>query len=156
VFAWDVRKTLRRFGLVRTSGNDKHENPAEKYHDRAREVFAANPSVAVYVYGHTHRPSVTEVDDRLVLNTGTWLKRLQRRETVLGIVPPVYYSSYQLNYFRLTPAEGGGVLVEYDRIDKPDPEEETLLQRLLTRTPHRQSVIPEKTVVTLPPNALRE
>jgi hypothetical protein len=145
VFARDVRRTLRRFGLVRATGED--EDPVEKYLDRAREVFASNPAVAVYVYGHTHRPAVTELEDRLVLNTGTWLKRLQRVEAILGIVPPVYYSSYQLNYFRVTAAEGGGVRVEYDVIDKPNPHEETFLQRLLTRAPERQSVIPGETVV---------
>jgi UDP-2,3-diacylglucosamine pyrophosphatase LpxH len=149
VFARDVRQTLRRFGLVRSAEED--EDPVEKYLDRAREVFAANPAVAVYVYGHTHRPAVTEVDDRVVLNTGTWLKRLRRVEGVLGVVPPVYYSSYQLNYFRVTvPEDGSGVRVEYDVIDKPNPDEETRLQRLLTRAPKRRSVIPAETVVDPP------
>jgi len=49
----------------------------------------------VYVYGHTHRPAATEVDGRLVVNTGTWLKRLHRVDPLLGILPPVYYASYQ-------------------------------------------------------------
>jgi len=148
VFARDVRQTLRRFGLVRATG-DEDEDPVEKYLDRARDVFAANPAVAVYVYGHTHRPAVTEVEDRVVLNTGTWLKRLRRVEGLFGIVPPVYYSSYQLNYFRVTAAEGSdGVRVEYEVIEKADPDEETLLQRLLTRAPKRRVAIPEETVVS--------
>jgi len=155
VFARDVRKTLRRFGLVRAAGED--EDPVEKYLDRAREVFESNPAVAVYVYGHTHRPSLTEIDDRLVLNTGTWLKRLRRVEGVLGVVPPVYYSSYRLNYFRVTAVgDGRGVRVEYDVIDRADPDEETLLQRLLTREPRRQTAIPAETVVSPAPEGRSE
>ncbi|WP_435345871.1 metallophosphoesterase [Haloarchaeobius sp. HRN-SO-5] len=145
VFARDVRKTLRRFGLVRPADDT---DPTEKYVDGAREVFAENPAVAVFVYGHTHRPSLTEVGDRLVLNTGTWLKRLYRVGSVAGIAPPVFYSSYRLNYFRLSPADDGSVVVEYEVLEKSDPGEETLLQRLVTRTPSREVQIPGRTVVS--------
>lgn len=113
-------------------------------------MFVAEPRVGVYVYGHTHRPAATEVDGRLVVNTGTWLKRLHRVDPLLGILPPVYYASYQLNYFRLSAADDGGIVVEYDVIEKSDPGDETLLQRLLTRSPRRQRELPEKTVVNRP------
>ncbi|ELZ46166.1 metallophosphoesterase [Halorubrum coriense DSM 10284] len=144
VFVWDARRTLRRFGLVRPS---TEREPVEKYLDRARDVFASEPRVAVYVYGHTHRPSVTEIDERLVVNTGTWLKRLRRVDPLLGVLPPVYYAAYQLNYFRLSAADDGDVLVEYEVIEKSDPDDETVLQRLLTRPPRRRKELPEKTVV---------
>jgi len=144
VFFRDVRKTLRRFGLVRDSDG---EDPVEKYLDRAREVFRADSAVAVYVYGHTHRPSTTDVGERLVINTGTWLKRLHRVDPAVGLLPPVYYASYRLNYFRLTAADDGGVRVDYEVVDKPDPDDETLLQRLLTRPPESDARIPETTVV---------
>ncbi|WP_227133098.1 metallophosphoesterase [Halorubellus salinus] len=147
VFVWDARRTLRRFGLVR-SPTDRE--PVEKYLGRARDVFASEPRVAVYVYGHTHRPSATEVDGRLVVNTGTWLKRLQRVDPLLGVLPPVYYASYQLNYFRLSAADDGDVLVEYEVIEKRDPDDETLLQRLLTRSPRRRRELPDRTVVNRP------
>ncbi|WP_459191878.1 metallophosphoesterase [Halosimplex sp. J119] len=147
VFFRDVRKTLRRFGLVREGSG---EDPVEKYLDRARDVFREDPAVAVYVYGHTHRASTTEVDDRLVVNTGTWLKRLHRVDPSVGVLPPVYYSSFRLNYFRLTEADGGGVRVEYEVIDKPDPNDETLLERLVTRTPDRRTAVPDETVVDPP------
>jgi hypothetical protein len=75
---------------------------------------------------------------------------LQRVEAIFGIVPPVYYSSYQLNYFRITAADEGGVRVEYDEIEKPDPDEETFLQRLLTRTPKQHVQLPPETVVDPP------
>ena len=147
VFVRDARKTLRRFGLVR-SPTDRE--PVEKYLDRARDVFASEPRAAVYVYGHTHRPSATEIDGRLVINTGTWLKRLYRVAPLFGLLPPVYYASYQLNYFRLSAADDGDVLVEYEVIEKPDPNDETWLQQLLTRSPRRQRELPDKTVVNRP------
>jgi UDP-2,3-diacylglucosamine pyrophosphatase LpxH len=144
VFVRDARKALHRFGLVR---QPRETDPVDKYVDRAREVFEADPSVAAYVYGHTHRPSSTEVEDRLVLNTGTWLKRLHRVDPLFGILPPVYYASYRLNYFRVSPTEDGAVAVEYEVVEKADPNDETLLQRVLSRPPRRESEIPERTVV---------
>ena len=150
VFARDVRKTLRRFGLVRPDDESdiaEESGPARKYVEGARDVFAESPETAVFVYGHTHRVSLTEVEDRLVLNTGTWLKRLDRVSPPVGVLPPVFYSSYQLNYFRLTPADDGRVVVEYEVVDKEDPRDETLLQRLVTRSPKRSESIPDRTVV---------
>ncbi|EMA51949.1 metallophosphoesterase [Halococcus thailandensis] len=140
VLARDVRKTLRRFGLAQ--GDDDDRDPTAKYNDRAREVFAETPDTAVFLYGHTHRASVTEIEDRLVINTGTWLKRLRRVEPVLGILPPVFYASYRLNYVRLTGADDGSVVVDCDVVDKPDPGEETLLQRLLTPAPNPREEFP--------------
>ena len=44
---------------------------AETYAGRAlgpeAEVFAARPEAAVYVYGHTHYPSVRHLDGRVVI-----------------------------------------------------------------------------------------
>jgi UDP-2,3-diacylglucosamine pyrophosphatase LpxH len=146
VFARDVRKTLRRFGIDRSDD----ETSPDRYLDGARAVFAADPSVAVFVYGHTHRPSVTEVDGRAVVNTGTWLKRLQRVGPFVGVLPPVFYSSYQLTYVRVTSADDGGVVVDYEVIEKSDPKEETLFQRLVTPAPERGDEIPRRTVLRAP------
>jgi UDP-2,3-diacylglucosamine pyrophosphatase LpxH len=139
----DVQKTLRRFGLVTT----EDEPETDVYVDGAREIFTDRPSVAVFVYGHTHRVSATEVDDRLVVNTGTWLKRLQRTEVLLGVLPPVFYSSYRLNYFRVSGAGDGSVVVEYETIEKPEPQDETTLERLVTRTQTPPERVPERIVV---------
>jgi hypothetical protein len=65
-------------------------------------------------------------------------------------MPPVFYASYRLNYFRLSEAEDGGVLVEYELIEKRAPDEETLLERLVTRRPPPEEPIPERTVVDPP------
>jgi hypothetical protein len=142
VFGRDVRKTLRRFGLYQRD-SDPDEDP---YLDRAREVFSDDPNVAVYIYGHTHRVSTTEVGDRLVVNTGTWLKRLHKTEPLVGLLPPVFYSTFRLNYFRIT-ADDGAVVVEYEELEKGDPDDETLLERLVTRSPRQFESLPARTVV---------
>ncbi|MCW8172326.1 phosphoesterase [Natrialba swarupiae] len=128
----DVRKTVDRFGAVET---DLTVDPDEPYETAAREVFVEHPETAIFCYGHTHRPTINEVDGRLLVNTGTWLKRLHRRDVVTGLLPPVFYPSYQLCVVRIA-AEPDGIAVEYEEIVKPSPytEEVTLTERLLTRT----------------------
>jgi UDP-2,3-diacylglucosamine pyrophosphatase LpxH len=147
VFLRDVRKTLRRFGIDQPTDRDP---PVDNYLAGAKELFGSDPAVAVFVYGHTHRPSVTEVDGRAVVNTGTWLKRLQRVEPVLGVLPPVFYSWYQLNYVRLSATGDGGVVVDYELVEKAAPDDETWFQRLVTPAPRRESAIPPRTIVRPP------
>ena len=139
----DARKTLSRFGLIDLG---EPASVADRYTEGARAVFEAHPEVAVFVYGHTHRASVTEIDDRVVVNTGTWLKRLHRRSVLFGVLPWVYYPSFRLNYVRVT-EEDGAVVVDYRVIEKPNPSDLTLLERLLTRTPRLDDPIPARVVV---------
>ena len=145
LFVRDVRKTVQRFGIVDPRVTRHLSDP---YLAGAREVFESRPEVAVFVYGHTHRASLTHVDDRVVVNTGTWLKRLHRKSVRFGPLPPVFYPSYRLNYFKVEDAgEEGDVAVEYHVVEKPNPKELTLLERLLTRRPKLEESIPERTIV---------
>ena len=141
----DVRKTIQRFGVFETALTVDAEAP---YEEAARELFDERPETAIFCYGHTHRPRVREVRDGLLVNTGTWLKRLHRRDGLIGILPPVFYPSYQLCAVRIA-AESDGVAVEYEEIEKPSPspEELTLTERLLTlgRTPNPE--LPDRAVV---------
>ena len=141
----DIRKTVQRFGVFETALTVDTETP---YEEAAREVFADRPETAIFCYGHTHRPSVRNVDGRLLVNTGTWLKRLHRRDGIIGVLPPVFYPSYQLAAVRIA-AESDGVAVEYEPVRKPSPsaEELTLTERLLTvgRTPNPE--LPEREIV---------
>ncbi len=141
----DIRKTIDRFGIFETSLT---VNPKTPYEEAAREVFDERPETAVFCYGHTHRPGVEEVDGGLLVNTGTWLKRLHRRDGVIGILPPVFYPSYQLCVVCIT-AEDGGVAVEYRSITKPSPatEELTLTERLFTAGREPDPELPDKRVV---------
>ncbi|KTG09734.1 phosphoesterase [Haloprofundus marisrubri] len=146
-FFRDAKKTLERFGLLVPDEAVTEQDAS--YLDAAREVFEDHPEAVAFVYGHTHRPSLKHVDGRLVVNTGTWLKRFTRTPALLGLLPPVYYPSFQLNYFRVSadPESGAGVLFEYETVEKTAPKELTLLQRLLIRTPKTQQTIPARTVV---------
>ncbi|WP_324759266.1 metallophosphoesterase [Haloarcula sp. GH36] len=142
----DVRKTIDRFGIFET---ELTVNPDEPYTDAARAVFDERPETAIYCYGHTHRPRTTELDGRLLVNTGTWLKRLHRRDVIAGRLPPVFYPSYQLCAVRIA-AEDEGVVVDYQGIDKPNPsaEELTRTERLLTLGREPDPSLPDRQVVT--------
>jgi hypothetical protein len=143
-FLRDARQTIDRFGVFET---DLTVGPQAPYVDAAREIFE-NGDAVVFCYGHTHRSGTREVDGGLLVNTGTWLKRLHRLEAVAGRLPPVFYPTYQLTAVRIAPADGG-VAVEYEEVEKPSPsaEELTLTERLLTLGRRPSSELPERTVV---------
>ena len=126
----DLRKTIDRFGLFETQLTVDADGP---YEDAARELFEAQPGVDVYCYGHTHRPRLTTLDSGVVVNSGTWLKRFHRRDGVIGILPPVFYPSYQLGAVRIE-TDGEALEVAFEGIEKPTPgpAELTLSERLLT------------------------
>ncbi|WP_262175821.1 metallophosphoesterase [Haloarcula laminariae] len=140
VYVRDVRTTLTRFGLF---GEPAERDP---YVERARSVFAANPDVAAFVYGHTHRVSLRRIDGRALVNTGTWLKRFTPAATWVGILPPVFHPSFRLSYFRITASEDG-VVIQYDEVAKANPTELSALERLLSKRPDRTAEIPDETVI---------
>jgi len=126
----DVRKTVDRFGVFETDLTVDAELP---YVSAAEEIFEAEADTTVFCYGHTHRPTVRPVEGGVLVNTGTWLKRLHRRDGVIGILPPVFYPSYQMAAVRIAPGEDG-VSVEYETVSKPSPatDELTRTERFLT------------------------
>ncbi len=141
----DVRKTIQRFGIFETALTVDSEAP---YEEAAREIFADRPETAIFCYGHTHRPSMRKVDGRLLVNSGTWLKRLHRRDGVIGILPPVFYPSYQLCAVRIA-HEANGVAVECEAIEKSNPsrDELTLTERLVTVGREPNPELPDRAVV---------
>ena len=130
LYVRDFRMTIDRFGVFETPLT---VDPNEPYADAARNIFAEHPDVTVFCYGHTHRPTLRSVDGGLLVNSGTWLKRLHRREVIAGVLPPVFYPSYQLGAVRIS-SPGSEVHVEFVEIEKPSPksEELTMTERLLT------------------------
>ena len=146
----DLRKTVDRFGVFET---DLTVDPEAPYEEAASEVFNDRPETTIFCYGHTHRPTVREIDGGVLVNTGTWLKRLHRRDGIIGILPPVFYPSYQLGAVRIS-AGSAGVEIEFEQITKPSPatEELTRTERLFTvgrdpepELPDRHVVDPERT-----------
>ena len=124
----DIRAAVVRYGIG--TGERLHLEKDARYVAAARRIFAADPSVALFVYGHTHIPSLREVDRRYIINTGSWLKRLDYVPVRLGRLPGIYVPSYQLNYFELTEADGT-IRIRYRIIPKTAPNDLTLLERLL-------------------------
>jgi len=146
----DLRHTVERFGVFETPLT---VDPNEPYAEAASEVFETHPETAIFCYGHTHRPTVRDVGNGLLVNTGTWLKRLHRRDVVAGRLPPVFYPSYQLCVVRIASADDG-IAVEYEEMDKPNPsaEELTLTERLLTLGREPDPELPDRTVVEARPS----
>ncbi len=142
----NVRRTLGRYNILMP------KTPAQigdgPYLEAARQVFEQDPSVAVFVYGHTHLASLKEVDDKVVINTGTWLKMPKKVPVVFGQLPPVYFAAFRLNYFRIA-KEDGQLAIYYEQIEKRSPSELTWSQRLLTlaRRPAAGPPIPKRTIV---------
>ncbi|WP_306052902.1 metallophosphoesterase [Natronococcus wangiae] len=144
LFRRDLRHALGRFGValsgVRVGQGD------EPFLRAARDVFEANENVVIFVYGHTHRASLIRWGDRIVVNTGTWLKKLQHVETRFSRLPGVYFPSFQLNYFRIF-AEGDRIVVEYEEIETEQQRDLTRFQRLVARRPPPPVPIPNRTVI---------
>ena len=141
----DIRQTIDRFGVFETGLTVDAEAP---YVEVASERFADHPEMLLYCYGHTHRPTTREVGDGLLVNSGTWLKRLHRRDGVIGLLPPVFYPTYQLCAVRIA-ADEQDVIVDYEAVEKPSPgvEELTLTERLLTVGRQPNPDLPDRVVL---------
>jgi UDP-2,3-diacylglucosamine pyrophosphatase LpxH len=144
----DIRKTIHRFGVFETRLTVDTEEPYEAV---ASERFDSDRETVVFCYGHTHRPELRELDGGVLVNTGTWLKRLHRRDGIIGVLPPVFYPSYQLYVVRIAPA-ASGVAVEFEQVDKRSParEELTRTERFFTLGREPEPDLPERTVVEVP------
>jgi UDP-2,3-diacylglucosamine pyrophosphatase LpxH len=124
----DTRAAIVRYGI--STGERLHLEKDAQYIAAARRIFAADPSVVLFVYGHTHIPSLREIDGRYVINTGSWLKRLEYLPVRVGRLPGVYVPSYQLNYFELTEAHGD-ISIRYRILPKTPLNDLTWLERFL-------------------------
>ncbi|WP_049912905.1 metallophosphoesterase [Natrialba hulunbeirensis] len=161
----DIKKTINRFGVFET---DLTVDPTASYKETARELFANDPETTIFCFGHTHRPMLKEVDGGVLVNTGTWLKRLHRRDGIIGILPPVFYPSYQLAAVRIaaeqpsasdaatvtaddvaTETESPRVTVGFEQITKASPasEELTRTERFFTVGREPEPDLPERHVV---------
>lgn len=146
----DFRGTLGRYNLFdRDDTGDLLGEGDTPYIEAAQRVFASNPDVTVFIFGHTHSVFLKTLDNgRVVLNTGTWLKLLYKVPVLLGYLPPIYYPLFQISTFRIT-EEDNQLVIYYRQIHKDLPQELTWLQRLMVfmRQKPQPVYIPERTVV---------
>jgi UDP-2,3-diacylglucosamine pyrophosphatase LpxH len=145
-FIWrDVKATLQRFQIVLDPA-DLTDEKEQEYLDAARAVFDQDTDTIIFIYGHTHMPSLRRLGRRAVINTGTWLKQLHDVQPRVGFLPEVYVPFYCLNYFKISKVDGK-VAIDYHKIYKEQPQELNLLQRLLIfkKRIKAQEPIPERT-----------
>jgi hypothetical protein len=101
-----------------------------------------------FTYGHTHYASLRRIGERVVINTGTGLKKLERVPARFRLLPSVYHPSLRLNFFKIS-EDDGKIVIDYERIQKDPSRELSLLQRLVSRKPQRDALedIPKRTVI---------
>jgi UDP-2,3-diacylglucosamine pyrophosphatase LpxH len=143
----DFKATLQRFRIVLNPAELSSEKE-QQYLDAAQQVFEEYPDTVIFIYGHTHMPSLRQIGSRVVINTGTWLKRLDHVTPRVGFLPGVYVPFFCLNYFRISEAEGQ-IAIDYHKIHKDPPPDLSLLQRLLVykKRGKAQDSVPDRTLL---------
>ena len=143
----DLKRTLKRFGIELDPAELTGEKE-ELYLDAARKVFNDDPNIVAFIYGHTHKPSLQQIGDRYVINTGTWLKQFERVSARFGFFPAIYVPTFCLNYFRVS-TKKGKIIIEYQKIDKSPPSDLTFIQRMIVSRKLREKITPiaNKTVL---------
>lgn len=142
----DIQKTLHRYGFKGRKSLKVHKQ--NLYLKAAQQVFDRDPSIFAFVYGHTHQPSLTQKGSRYVLNTGSWLKKLERIPSIFRFLPAVYYPSYQLNYFKIF-VNNGKIEILYECLPKVVDSGLTPLEKLAIagRKKQKPTSIPQLTIV---------
>jgi UDP-2,3-diacylglucosamine pyrophosphatase LpxH len=136
----DFKATLQRFRIV-LDPSELSSEKEQQYLEAAQKVFEHDPDTTIFVYGHTHFPSLRQLGTRVVINTGTWLKRLDDVSSHFRFLPKIYVPFFCLNYFRISETEGK-IAIDYHKIDKDPPPDLTLLQRLLVFRKRRRTPDP--------------
>jgi len=147
IFFLVIRHAVRRTLAAAGTGGRPHYSPAEASEKEIEGILRGHdgrtpmdPSldpttVDVFVSGHTHLPSLTEVERPdggrvVVANSGCWLRQLQPISPHLK-GPPVYVSRFVLTHVRVY-ARDASLRVELWEQPKPARQSLTRLERLLS------------------------
>jgi hypothetical protein len=141
-----VGRTMKAMSLGETHGSRPRRSPAEASREKVREILRghAGPPMApsldpstvdVFVSGHTHLPSLEEVerpDGRpcVAVNSGCYLRQLHPVSPRLK-GPPVFVSQFVLTHVRVQ-AEDGGLRAELWEQPKPAHQSLSRIERLLS------------------------
>jgi len=142
-----VRRTAATLGQQRRG---PRYSPAEASKAKVRGVLSGDErppmdasldpaAIDVFVSGHTHLPSLDEVEKReggtaVMVNSGCWLRQLQPVPPRLE-GPPIFVSRFVLTHVRVY-ARGSSLRVELWEHPKPAEQSLTRIERLLS--PHAQ------------------
>jgi UDP-2,3-diacylglucosamine pyrophosphatase LpxH len=146
VFFLVIRHAVRRTLATVSPGGRSRYSPAEASQNKIREILSGETrspmdpdldptTVDVFVSGHTHLPSLAEVErpdgGRVVMvNSGCFLRQLQ---PVLPHLkgPPVFVSKFVLTHVRVF-AQDGHLRAELWEQPKPARQRLTRIERLLS------------------------
>ena len=102
----------------------------EKYFKVAKETFRKHKGVHFFVFGHIHTAFMKKIDNKIVINTGTWIKKLKRiKPPKIFILPSVYYPHYKLTITHIF-HEKNKIVATTRHIDKTLKPSFTWLQKL--------------------------
>ncbi len=142
----DIRKALKRYSINTSSAlANRKEKVYGKY---AENIFKEHPECKIFIYGHTHNAYLKKINNKAIINTGTWLKRLNRIKSRFLLLPSVYSPDFNLGYFKLSEASGK-IQIEYKKIEKKAKVNLTWLERMVIwrKSPKKNTEIPEQTVL---------
>ncbi|HJQ28008.1 MAG TPA: metallophosphoesterase [Rubrobacter sp.] len=141
-----IRHAVRRTLNTMSPGERPQYSPAEASQNKIREILTGelkppmNPSldpttVDVFVSGHTHLPSLSELERQdgrrcALVNSGCWLRQLQPVSPHLK-GPPVFVSKFVLTHVRVF-VDDDDLRVELWEHPKPASQSMTRIERLLS------------------------
>jgi UDP-2,3-diacylglucosamine pyrophosphatase LpxH len=146
IFFLVVRRTVHRTLTIMSPGHRVHYSPAEASANKVREILlgetpppmdcsARFKDIDVFVWGHTHQPSLDELEKRngkraAMANSGCWLRQLQPVSPHFK-GPPVFVSRFVLTHVRVF-VQGSSLRVELWEHPKPAEQRLTKIERLLS------------------------
>ena len=146
VFFIVIRHAFHRTLRTMSPGEHSHYSPAETSVNQVKEILTGglkppmNPSldpttVDVFVSGHTHLPSLSELERQdgshcTLVNSGCWLRQLQPVSPHLKGLP-VFVSKFVLTHVRIF-VDDDALRVELWEQPKPAHQSLTRIERLLS------------------------
>ena len=147
IFFLVVRRMVRRTLATVSLKQKPRYSPAESSREKIRSVLkgeapapmlssSRSEEIDVFVSGHTHLPSLDEVEKpdggkAVMVNSGCWLRQLQPVSPHLK-GPPVFVSKFVLTHVRVY-LQGSSLRVELWEHPKPAGQRLTRIERLLSR-----------------------
>jgi hypothetical protein len=146
IFFLVIRHSIRRALANVSPGGRPRYSPAEASQNKIREILGGETrppmdpdldptTVDVFVSGHTHLPSLAEVErpdgrSAVMVNSGCFLRQLQPVSPHLK-GPPVFVSKFVLTHVRVFAQDGH---LRAELWDKPKPAQQSLtrFERLLS------------------------
>ena len=146
VFFLVIRHAVRKTAESVSPGGGPRYSPAEASREKIGSILAGETrppmdaeldptTVDVFVSGHTHLPSLTEVrrpdgSRAVMVNSGCFLRQLQPVSPRLK-GPPVFVSKFVLTHVRVF-AQDGGLRAELREQPKPTRQRLSRIERLLS------------------------